>query len=96
MLIGELRSQIDRIWDFFWAGGNLNRLAVIEHDPPIVPPAAGRPSRPEGEPVDAAEDFIGLTGVSVVERHVRHAARALPLVGAQAHGAVLSVSHVLR
>jgi len=30
MLTGELRNQIDRIWDAFWAGGIANPLEVIE------------------------------------------------------------------
>lgn len=30
MLTGELRNQIDRIWDTFWSGGIANPLEVIE------------------------------------------------------------------
>ena len=30
MLTGELRSQVDRIWDAFWSGGISNPLEVIE------------------------------------------------------------------
>lgn len=30
MLTGEIRSQIDRIWDSFWSGGISNPLEVIE------------------------------------------------------------------
>src|SRR5213593_4358691 len=30
MLTGELRNQVDRIWDAFWAGGISNPLEVIE------------------------------------------------------------------
>lgn len=30
MLTGELRSQVDRIWDAFWTGGISNPLEVIE------------------------------------------------------------------
>src|SRR5437660_10371209 len=30
MLTGELKSQIDRIWDAFWTGGISNPLEVIE------------------------------------------------------------------
>lgn len=30
MLTGEIRSQIDRIWDTFWSGGISNPLDVIE------------------------------------------------------------------
>src|SRR5580704_5231751 len=30
MITGEIRSQIDRIWDFFWSGGISNPLEVIE------------------------------------------------------------------
>ena len=30
MLTGELRSQVDRIWDKFWTGGISNPLEVIE------------------------------------------------------------------
>lgn len=30
MLTGELRSQIDKIWDAFWSGGISNPLEVIE------------------------------------------------------------------
>ena len=30
MLTGELRSQIDSIWDAFWSGGIANPLEIIE------------------------------------------------------------------
>ena len=30
MLTGELRNQIDRIWDAFWSGGIANPLEVLE------------------------------------------------------------------
>src|SRR5438093_11169280 len=30
MLTGGIRSQIDRVWDSFWAGGIANPLEVIE------------------------------------------------------------------
>ena len=30
MLTGELRSQIDRIWDSFWSGGISNPMEVQE------------------------------------------------------------------
>jgi type I restriction enzyme M protein len=30
MLTGEIRGQIDRIWDSFWSGGISNPLEVIE------------------------------------------------------------------
>jgi type I restriction enzyme M protein len=30
MLTGEIRGQIDRIWDAFWSGGISNPLEVIE------------------------------------------------------------------
>src|SRR5258707_15782410 len=30
MLTGDIRSQIDRIWDTFWSGGISNPLEVIE------------------------------------------------------------------
>src|SRR5579872_2989903 len=30
MLTGELRSQVDRIWDAFWSGGISNPMEVIE------------------------------------------------------------------
>jgi hypothetical protein len=30
MLTGEIRSQIDRIWNAFWTGGISNPLEVIE------------------------------------------------------------------
>ena len=30
MITGELRGQIDRIWDSFWTGGISNPLEVIE------------------------------------------------------------------
>jgi type I restriction enzyme M protein len=30
MLTGEIRSQVDRIWDAFWSGGISNSLEVIE------------------------------------------------------------------
>ena len=30
MITGDLRSQIDRIWDAFWSGGISNPLEVME------------------------------------------------------------------
>ena len=30
MLTGELRSQVDQIWNAFWSGGVSNPLSVIE------------------------------------------------------------------
>ena len=30
MLTGEIRNQVDRVWDTFWTGGISNPLAVIE------------------------------------------------------------------
>src|SRR5262245_34320378 len=30
MITGEIRNQIDRIWDAFWSGGISNPLEVIE------------------------------------------------------------------
>src|SRR3989442_13789660 len=30
MLTGEVRNQVDRIWDTFWSGGIANPLEVIE------------------------------------------------------------------
>ncbi len=30
MITGDLRSKIDRIWDYFWSGGISNPLSVIE------------------------------------------------------------------
>src|ERR1700693_5673481 len=30
MLTGEVRGQVDRIWDAFWSGGISNPLEVIE------------------------------------------------------------------
>jgi hypothetical protein len=32
MLTGEIRSQIDQIWNAFWSGGISNPLAWIIHD----------------------------------------------------------------
>jgi type I restriction enzyme M protein len=30
MITGELKSQIDRVWEAFWIGGISNPLTVIE------------------------------------------------------------------
>lgn len=30
MIVGEIRSQIDSIWNDFWSGGLSNPLAVME------------------------------------------------------------------
>ena len=30
MITGELKSQIDRVWEAFWTGGISNPLTVIE------------------------------------------------------------------
>ena len=29
MITGDIRSKVDRIWDFFWSGGIANPLTVI-------------------------------------------------------------------
>ena len=33
MITGDIKSQIDRIWDAFWSGGISNPLEVIEQIP---------------------------------------------------------------
>ncbi len=33
MITGDIRNQIDRIWDAFWSGGISNPLEVIEQIP---------------------------------------------------------------
>lgn len=40
MISGEIKNQIDRIWDSFWSGGISNPLEVIEqnHLPALHPP----------------------------------------------------------
>jgi type I restriction enzyme M protein len=30
MITGELRSQVDKIWEAFWSGGIANPLTLIE------------------------------------------------------------------
>ena len=30
MITGELKSQVDKIWEAFWTGGTSNPLTVIE------------------------------------------------------------------
>ncbi len=30
MITGELRSQIDKVWETFWSGGIANPITVIE------------------------------------------------------------------
>ena len=30
MITGEIRNQVDRIWDAFWSGGIANPIEVIE------------------------------------------------------------------
>ena len=30
MIVGTVRTQVDRIWDAFWAGGISNPMEVIE------------------------------------------------------------------
>ena len=30
MITGELKSQVDKIWEAFWTGGISNPLSVIE------------------------------------------------------------------
>ena len=30
MITGELKSQVDKIWESFWSGGVANPLTVIE------------------------------------------------------------------
>ena len=31
MLTGEIRNQVDRVWDTFWSGGISNPLEHIDH-----------------------------------------------------------------
>ena len=42
MLTGEIRNQIDRIWDAFWSGGISNPLEVIEPSVDTSNPAIDR------------------------------------------------------
>jgi len=42
MLTGEIRNQIDRIWDAFWSGGISNPLEVIEQITYLLSEAFGR------------------------------------------------------
>ena len=30
MITGEIRNQVDQVWDAFWSGGIANPLTVIE------------------------------------------------------------------
>jgi type I restriction enzyme M protein len=30
MITGELKSQVDRVWDAFWSGGISNPMEVME------------------------------------------------------------------
>jgi len=41
MLTGEIRSQIDQIWNACWTGGISNRLEIIEQIPAREIPANG-------------------------------------------------------
>jgi hypothetical protein len=53
MLTGEIRNQIDRIWDAFWSGGISNPLEVIEQITYLLSQAPGRTGDgrgTEGEP----------------------------------------------
>ena len=36
MIIGELKSKVDRIWDTMWSGGISNPLSVIEQLPYLL------------------------------------------------------------
>ena len=51
MLTGDIRNQIDRIWDAFWSGGISNPLEVI------TPPQSGG--------LDGCEQPSGLPESSV-------------------------------
>lgn len=41
MLSGEIRNQVDQIWNAFWAGGVSNLLSVIEQITYCLFPQAG-------------------------------------------------------
>jgi len=41
MLTGQLRSQIDGIWNDFWSGGLANPLQVIEQITYLIPRRVG-------------------------------------------------------
>jgi hypothetical protein len=50
MLTGEIKSQIDRIWDAFWSGGISTPLEVIEQITlPAVPASTRRPAHARRE-----------------------------------------------
>jgi hypothetical protein len=47
MLTGEIRNQVDAIWNAFWTGGISNPLEVIKQITYIVvslPTSAGKPA----------------------------------------------------
>ncbi|MEZ4617744.1 MAG: class I SAM-dependent DNA methyltransferase [Caldilineaceae bacterium] len=70
MLTGEIRSQVDRVWDAFWTGGISNSLEVIEQVTYLLfikrldeihtreEAKANRLQRPLEKPVFPAGDFV--------------------------------------
>ena len=54
MLTGEIRSQIDLIWNTFWTGGISNPLEVIEQITYALPLKSQRvrPASPNASDVD--------------------------------------------
>jgi len=56
MLVGEIKSQIQSIWNDFWAGGLSNPLAVMEQITlPAVHQAPGRVANPGGKQGDGIQ-----------------------------------------
>ena len=54
MLTGEIRSQIDSIWNAFWSGGISNPLEVMEQITYLTVPApSGRPAYPRRKQISA-------------------------------------------
>ena len=64
MLTGELRSQIDAIWNSFWSGGISNPLEVMEQITYLLVPAPpGRPAHPGRKQVRDAGQADGAAAL---------------------------------
>jgi hypothetical protein len=72
VITGELKAEVDRIWDAFWSGGFANPLEIMEqitYEPPFTSLAAGGPETlfPDAD-VDALIDAIRAVGENALAR----------------------------
>ena len=83
MLTGDIRNQIDRIWDAFWSGGISNPLEVIEQITYLLFIRRLDDLHAGGEQGEPAQEADRAPRVPGRQRQSRPALRRLPLVAVQ-------------